>query len=142
MSIVEPNIEEEGTQYRNFRVLRGGKGPPEFTGGGEDWLSKLEKNAVFTCLQKGQSEKYVLSLLIVLFKHTKTVVIGDALNGSSRMAVDPVEFCKKHTFFELIEEGGELPEGEEDGNSSRSVRSGGVGDDVDAEGRQPSDGGS
>lgn len=120
-----------------LRLLRGGKGPPSDNTPHPDWLSPLKVGAVFSCSKKGQAENYVLGLLIVVFKHGKTVILSDGLNNQPRVAVDPVEFCKRHTLFEVIEEGGELPEGENNGNSEGSLRPGGMDDDADAEGRQP-----
>lgn len=111
------------------------------TGGGSqlppvgiNWLRGLKKGAAFACKRKGSSE--LLDLYIVAFKHDKTVILVDGLNNNVRLPVDPEEFSKKYSLFEIIEEGGERPEGDQD-DSLRSVRPSCVEDDADVEGRQP-----
>lgn len=118
-----------------LRLLQGGKGPPIDNTPHPDWLSPLKVGAVFSCKKKGQAENYVLGLLIIVFKHAKTIILADGLNSQPRVPVDPVEFCKRHDLFEVIEEGGESPEGENDGNGEGSLRPSGMEDDADAEGR-------
>lgn len=105
----QPSKEE--VKYPRLRLITGGKGPPTT---GSDWLSALKRGAVFTCKRKGLPD---LELLIIAFKHAKTIVLVDGLNQSPRKAWDPVEFCKLYSLFEIIEEGGQLPEGEENDSS-------------------------
>lgn len=88
-----------------LRLITGGNGTPPPTG--DDWLSKLNKKAVFSCKLRSQPNLDVLLVLQVVYKHAKTILLGDALNSQPLMAVDPVEFSKKYTKHELIEEGGE-----------------------------------
>ena len=123
------NTDEEEVKYPRLRLLQGGKGPPTT---GENWLKDLKKGAVFTCKPKGSG---ILMLYIIAFKHTKSMILVDGLNNGPRIAVDPVEFCRLHSFFELIEEGGELPVG--DKNDGGTVRSGGVVDNENAPRGQP-----
>ena len=137
MSVAE--MDEKEHTYPTLRLLRGGKGPPSDNTPHPDWLSPLKAGAVFTCRKKGQAENYALMMLQIMFKHAKTIIIGDALNNNPYAPIDPVEFCKKHDLFEVIEEGGELPEGEKDGNSEGSLRPSGVADNEDATGGQPAD---
>lgn len=87
------------------RVIRGGKGPPEDNNPTKDWLSPLEAGCVFSCRQKGKAENYSLMILQIIFKHAKTIVLADSLNSNPYVAVDPMEFCKRHEFFELINNG-------------------------------------
>ncbi len=129
------NIEEEKIMPK-LRLITGGKGPPTATG--VNWLKDLKKGAVFTCKRKGMTCE--LELLIVAFKHDKTIVLVDGLNGAPRRAVDPSEFCKQYDWFETIQEAEQLPE--EHDNDTRPVRSSRMDDNADAEGRQPSDDGS
>lgn len=133
--IVDLTIEEEAVKYPNFRLLRGGKGPP-INGNGENWLAELKQNCIFACAHKGQNQ-FIVGLFRIVYKHKKTIIIADALGNQPTVAIDPVEFCKKHDFFELIEEGGILPVGETDGNSKGALLHSRVDDDEDAEGRQP-----
>jgi len=123
------NADEEEVKYPKLRLLQGGKGPPIT---GDNWLKDLKKGAVFTCKPKGSG---VLMLYIIAFKHTKSMILVDGLNNGPRIAVDPVEFCRLHSFFELIEEGGELPVGEQ--NDGSEVRPSGVADNEDAPRGQP-----
>ena len=123
------NADEEEVKYPKLRLLQGGKGPPIT---GDNWLKDLKKGAVFTCKPKGSG---VLMLYIIAFKHTKSMILVDGLNNGPRIAVDPVEFCRLHSFFELIEEGGERHVG--DNNDSGEVRPSGVADNEDAPRRQP-----
>ena len=126
---------EEAPAKPVLRLLRGGKGPPSDYSG-KDWMSPLNIGAVFTCRKKGQTENYALMLLQIVFKHDKSVVIADSLNSNPYAIVDPVEFCKRHEFFELINNG------DTDANDLRSIPDGGVENDANAEGGQPSDDGS
>jgi hypothetical protein len=137
-------IEEEAKMehtYPTLRLLRGGKGPPSDDGPKENWMKDLEVGTVFSCRKKGQSENYALMMLQLCFKHDKTYIIADSLNSNPYAAIDPIEFCKRHDFFELIEKG-KTPQEIEDGNDLRSIRHSGMEDDADAEGGQPSDDGS
>ena len=118
-----------------LRLLQGGKGPPINTEG-KDWLTPLKKGAIFSCEGKGQN-LYTLKLFRIVFKHTKTVILADALGNSITEAVNPITFCKLHNLFEVIEEGGERPVGDE--NDGDQVRSGGVADDENASSGQPGD---
>jgi hypothetical protein len=117
-----------------LRLITGGKGNPPSKG--NNWLKDLQKNSVFTCKKKGTHAE--LELYIVAFKHEKTMVLVDGLNSNPRRAVDPEGFCNLYSLFEIIEEGGERPEGVNN-DSSRTVRSGGVGHDEDAPRGQPTD---
>lgn len=99
-----------------LRLITGGKGPP--TTSGNNWLQDLQKGAVFTCKRKGMTGE--LELLIIAFKHTKTIVLVDGLNGAPRRAVDPSEFCKQYDWFETIQEAEQLPE--EHLDDTRTVR--------------------
>lgn len=99
-----------------LRLLQGGKGPPINTTG-EDWLTPLKKGAIFSCEGKGQN-LYTLSIYRIVFKHTKTVILADALGNSPTIAINPVIFCKLHNFFELIEEGGQNETNPEVGSES------------------------
>src|SRR5882762_4870863 len=83
-----------------LKLITGGKGPPT-TSVGDNWLKDLKKGAVFTCKRKGITTE--LELLIVAFKHDKTIVLVDGLNGAPRRAVDPSEFCKQYDWFETIQ---------------------------------------
>jgi len=121
---------EEEVAYPRLRLLQGGKGPPTT---GVNWLKDLKRGAVFTCKPKGSG---ILLLYIIAFKHTKSMILVDGLNNGPRIAIDPEEFCRLHSFFELIEEGGELPVGDTN-DGSGSIRSPRVVDDEDAPGRQP-----
>lgn len=125
----------EETKYPHLRLMQGGKGPPDAPVI-NDWLRNLKKNAVFSC--KDRQNNGMVHIFILVFKHPKTYVLADALGNNPRMAVD-IDFCKRFSLLEIIEEGGEHPEGEEDG-VDRTVRSSGMANDADAEGRQPTDG--
>lgn len=138
-------IEEEelqATKYSHLRTLRGGKGPPETPS--IDWLKDLNKNAVFSC--KDRQNSGMVHILLMVFKHPKTYVLADALGNSPRMAAD-ADFCKRFSFLELIEEGGEatveeggeLPE-EVNDDGVRALRPPDMADDADVEGGQPRDG--
>lgn len=123
-----------------LKLITGGNNTPP--SGGINWLRGLNKGAAFACKRKGQLE--LLDLYIVAFKHDKTVILVDGLNNNVRLPVDPEEFCKKYSLFELIddgdshliEEGGEHPE-EIENDSVRTLRPPSVEDDVDVEGGQP-----
>lgn len=130
MTIVEELLQDRPKPQ--LRLLRGGKGPPEDNTPGKDWMSPLETGTVFSCRKKGQAEDYALMMLQIMFKHDKTIIIADAMNNNPYAAVDPAAFCKRHDLFEIIQQG-------EVNNDPdlRTVRHGGVADDVDAEGRQP-----
>ena len=128
------NVKTEEEERPRLRLLRGGKGPPMDTNG-INWLRGLNKNAAFSCKRKGNVDN--LELYIVAFKHNKTVILVNGLDNNHRFAVDPEDFCKKYSLFEVIEEGGEHPEVEDNGNSKGTVLSSDVADDADAEGRQP-----
>lgn len=129
-------IEEEelqATKYPHLRTLRGGKGPPETPS--IDWLKDLNKNAVFSCKDKTNGVVYIF---ILVFKHPKTYVLADALSNMPRMAAD-AEWCKRFSWLETIEEGGENPP-EEVTNDIRALRPPDMADDADVEGGQPRDG--
>lgn len=115
-----------------LRLLRGGKGPPGDNTPGEDWMSKLPVGSVFACRKKGQVENFALMVLQIVFKHDKTIVISDSLNNNPYAAVDPVEFSKRHEFFELINKGEA-----DNAHDLRTIRSSGMAHDADAEGGQP-----
>lgn len=123
-----------------LRLLRGGKGPPIDTGG-TNWMDDLPVGSVFSCRKKGQPEKYALMMLQIIYKHVKTVIVADALNNNPNAPIDAVEFCKCHELVEVIERGdnSHREKGDPNGHDLRTVRDGGVEDDVDAEGRQPGD---
>ena len=124
----------EEVAYPKLRLLQGGKGPPLT---GDNWLKDLKKGAVFTCKPKGSG---ILLLYIIAFKHTKSMILVDGLNNGPRIAIDPEEFCRLHSWFETIEEGGEQPPKEIEHDGSE-VRSGGVDHDEDAPRGQPADDG-
>lgn len=128
----EDLLEQRGMP--RLRLITGGKGPPD--SGGDDWLSPLKKGAVFACKEKRNPVDLIL--YGISFKHTKTIVLFDALGLGPPKPVDPVEFSKKYLLHEVIEEGGQRPEGVSN-DSSGSVRPSGVGHDEDAPGRQPTD---
>ena len=116
-----------------LRVITGGKGTPE--GPSDNWLIKLNKGSVFSCKRKGVVVD--LELYGISFKHTKTIVLFNALGTSPPRAVDPVEFCKHYDKFEVIDEGGEEPPKEENNDGIRTLRPPGMEDDVDAARGQP-----
>lgn len=130
------NVEEdmEKTKYPHLRLMRGGKGPPDAPT--IDWLKNLNKNAVFSC--KDRQNNGMVFIFILVFKHPKTYVLADALGNQSRIAVDE-DWCKRFSLLELIEEGGETPQGEPDG-TDRTVRPPDMADDADVERGQPRDG--
>lgn len=133
MTNVEEDAKEE--KYPHLRLMQGGKGPPDAPLI-NNWLSKLQKNAVFSC--KDRQNNGMVNIYILVFKHPKTYVLADALGNGPRIAVDE-DWCKRFSLLELIEEGGEHPEGVTDG-SDRTVRSPDLAHDVDAEAGQPRDG--
>lgn len=124
--------DEEEVRVPQLKLLRGGKGPPTNTSG-VNWLRGLQKNAAFACKKKGNTD--YLELYIVAFKHDKTVILVNGLDNNHRFAVDPQEFCKKYSLFEVIEEGGEHPEGSSN-DSKGTVQSSDVEDNADVEGGQ------
>lgn len=132
------NVAEEETEAKKplLRLITGGKGPP--TTSGEDWLNTLPKGCVFSCKKKGTTVE--LEVYGISFKHDKTVILFNALGNGPVRAVDPKEFSNQYFKQEVIEEGGERPEGSN--NDSPQIRSSRVADDEDASGRQPSDEGS
>lgn len=131
--IVEEEVMKE-TKHPHLRVMRGGNGPP--LAPVTNWLKELKKNSVFSCKDK-QNNGMVL-ILILAFIHPKTYVLRDALGNNPPMAVDE-DFCKRFTLLEVIEEGGEHPEGDRD-DGIRTVRPASLAHDADAEGGQSTDG--
>lgn len=123
------------TKYPGFKLARGGKGPPDAPLI-NNWLTKLNKGTVFSC--KDRQNNGTVSVLRLEFKHDKTYIVADALNGGPYLPVDE-DFCKRFSLLEIIKEGGEHPEGVTDG-SDRTVRSPDLAHDVDAEAGQPRDG--
>ena len=117
------------------RTITGGKGPAEPPS--DDWLSLLKKGTVFSCKFNGKDVD--CEVYGITFKHSKTVILFNALGTGPVRAVDPVEFCRRYKKFEVLEEGQEVPEEDNNGNSIRPVRLGDVDDDADVEGRQPGD---
>lgn len=115
-----------------LRLLRGGKGPPIDTGG-TNWMDDLPVDSVFSCRKKGQSEKYALMMLQIIYKHVKTVIVSDALNNNPNAPIDALEFCKCHELVEVIQKG------DPNGHDLRTVRPPGMEDDVDAEAGQQGD---
>ena len=107
-----------------LRVIKGGKGPS-----GSDWLSSLPKGTAFSCKTSGNVD--FVNIYIITYRHNKTVVLQDGID-SRRFAVDPKDFCIKHSLLEIL--------GYEDGNSEE-IRPSGVVDDVDAPGGQQIDAG-
>lgn len=128
---VIPTEKDEVMSQPRLKLITGGKGTPPT--GGINWLRGLNKGAAFSCKKKGNTD--LLDLFIVAFKHNRTMILVDGLNNNVRFAVDPEDFCKKYSLFEVIEEGGELPVGAED-DSVRTVRPSVVEDNADVEGRQ------
>lgn len=129
-------IEDEelkDTKYPHLRVMRGGKGPPDAPL--DNWLKDRKKGEVFSC--KDKANHGMVLLLRLVFAHTKTFILADALGNNPAMAVDE-DFCKRFSFLETLEEG-DKPQGETDG-SNRTIRPPDMADDADVEGGQPRDG--
>jgi hypothetical protein len=120
------------TTVPKLRLLRGGKGPPSDTGG-PNWMAELAVGSVFSCRKKGQSEKFALMMLQILFRHARTIIVSDALNNNPNIPIDEIEFCKCHELVEVISQG------DPNGHDLRTVRPPGVEDNVDAEGGQSRD---
>jgi hypothetical protein len=97
-------------------------------------MASLEVGTVFSCRKKGQSEKFALMMLQILFKHAKTVIISDALNNNPNVPIDEAEFCKCHELVEVINKGEP-----DNGHDLWTVRPAGMAHDVDAEAGQPGD---
>lgn len=119
--------DEEVPMAPKLQLITGGKGTTPPTG--ENWLSNLNKGTAFACKEKGNTKQ--IFIYIISFKHTKTVVLVNAIENNERFAVDPEDFCKRYSLFEIL--------GIED-DSIRTVRSPELENDVDAEGRQPEHG--
>lgn len=129
--------EDEGVRMpHGLKLLQGGKGPPINTNG-INWMRGLQRGAAFACKKKGNVD--FLELYIVAFKHEKTVILVNGLDNNHRFAVDPEDFCKKYSLFEIIEEGGELPEDEGNGNDKGTVQPGDVGHHEGPPAGQPAD---
>lgn len=130
------NVEalEDDRPRPQLKLLRGGKGPPSDNTPVDNWLSSLSIGAVFTCRKKGQSENYVLMMLQIVFKHDKSIIVADAIGNNPYAAIDPVEFCKRHELFEIIQQGEA-----DNAHDLRTIRSSGMAHDADAQGGQPTD---
>src|SRR6266404_8541526 len=130
MKVVKPQQEEaEVIPFTGLRLMRGGKGPPE--SGGINWLRGLKQGTAFSCKKKGNVD--FLEIYIAAFKHEKTVILVNGLDNNHRFAIDPEDFCKKYTLFEILGEEEDKPPVEKEDDSVRTVRSGIVENDVDAE---------
>lgn len=74
MSVAEDVEEHElrDTNYPKFRVLTGGKGPPELPS--DDWLSEYEVGTTFVSMKK-TSQDCDFELFHVLFKSLPDVIL-------------------------------------------------------------------
>jgi hypothetical protein len=125
------DTELQDTKYPHLKLMRGGKGPPEAPS--TNWLKDRKKGEVFSCKDKTNG---LVMLLRLVYAHTKTYILADALNSNPPMGAD-ADFCKRFIFIETLEEGDKPQEISND--SVRTLRPSGMEDDADAEGRQPPD---
>lgn len=92
-----------GTKYPKFRVLTGGKGPPEPPVGEDNWLQSLEVGTVFACRQGVKTvdwEEYYLIAKVSDDLFCLKVSVPDGKVWDRR--VDPKLFCNHHKSYKVL----------------------------------------
>lgn len=103
---MQSNTQLEEEEFRDtkvpyLRVATGGKTPPRLPG--YNWLKDLTVDTVFTC-KKNDGNLVDLYMFHITFKHPKTTILLSNLNQEIYVPVDPAEFSRCYTMFEVIEE--------------------------------------
>lgn len=127
MTNVEEVEEQElrHTRFPKFRVLTGGKGPPDEPT--DDWLSEYSVGTTFVCRHRN-SKNVDLNLYHVIFKSLPGVVLLKWELPDGKLMdyyVDPERFSKQMeapTILGVINIEAAKADGEEDGNSDRTDR--------------------
>jgi hypothetical protein len=119
MTNAEETEEFKETKYPKFRVLTGGKGPPQEPT--EDWLSELSVGTTFTCRHTNNKD-VDLNLYHVVFKDKDVILLAWRLPDGKTLDyyVDPKRFSQR---FEHVTILGLQPVSNEEENDGRQPES-------------------